>query len=100
MHNTAMMYGAEFFKTYLNDSKGLKIVDIAAKDVNGSLRTVATPNNSFIGVDFLPANGVDVVITNPYELPFENESIDVIVASSCFEHSEFFGYFLTRLSEF
>ena len=31
-----------------------------------------------------------MVITDPYSLPFDSESVDVAVSSSCFEHSEFF----------
>jgi SAM-dependent methyltransferase len=90
MHDTAMHYGEAFFKTYLKNTKDITIIDIGSQDVNGSLRSVAPPNNKYIGLDFVEANGVDVLITDPYSLPFENESVDVIVSSSCFEHSEFF----------
>jgi SAM-dependent methyltransferase len=31
-----------------------------------------------------------VVIDDAYKLPFDEESFDVVVTSSCFEHSEFF----------
>lgn len=85
-----MEYGAAFFNTYLSNAKDLTFVDIGSQDVNGSLRSVASPNNKFIGVDFLEAKGVDVVITDPYSLPFEDASVDAVVSSSCFEHSEFF----------
>jgi SAM-dependent methyltransferase len=90
MHDTAMEYGAEFFNVYLKNAKDLTIIDIGSQDINGSLRSVAPPNNKYIGIDFLKAKGVDVVITDQYSLPFDNESVDVIVSSSCFEHSEFF----------
>jgi SAM-dependent methyltransferase len=90
MHDTAMKYGAAFFNTYLSNAKNLTIVDAGANDVNGSLRSVAPPNNKYIGVDFVKAKGVDVVITDPYSFPFEDESADVVLSSSCFEHSEFF----------
>jgi SAM-dependent methyltransferase len=90
MHDSAMKYGAAFFNAYLKNTKDLTIVDIGSQDVNGSLRSVAPPNNKYIGVDFVEAKGVDVVITDPYSLPFEDESVDVVVSSSCFEHSEFF----------
>ena len=96
MHDTAMEYGAAFFNTYLKDTKDLTIVDIGSQDVNGSLRSVAPPNNKYVGVDFVNAKGVDVVITDPYSLPFENESVDVVVSSSCFEHSEFFWLLFTE----
>jgi len=90
MHDIAMKHGAAFFNTYLSNAKNLTIVDVGAQNVWGSLRSVAPPNNKYIGVDFLKAKGVDVVITDPYSLPFEDESVDVVVSSSCFEHSEFF----------
>jgi SAM-dependent methyltransferase len=90
MHDTSMNYGAAFFNTYLKNTKDLTIVDVGSQDVNGSLRSVAPPNNKYIGVDFVEAKGVDVVITDPYSLPFEDESVDAVVSSSCFEHSEFF----------
>ncbi len=37
MHGTALDFANRFFTTYLRDTKGLKIVDIGARDVNGSL---------------------------------------------------------------
>jgi SAM-dependent methyltransferase len=90
MHDTAMRYGEAFFKTYLSNSQNAIIVDIGSQDVNGSLRSVAPSNNKYVGVDFIKAKGVDVVITDPYRLPFKDGSVDVVVSSSCFEHSEFF----------
>src|SRR5262245_22184991 len=90
MHDTAMEIGKKFFETYTKNKTGLKIIDVGAQDVNGSLRSVAPPNNHYIGIDFVEGKGVDIVITDPYKLPIEDNSIDVVVCSSCFEHSEFF----------
>jgi SAM-dependent methyltransferase len=90
MHDTAMSYGKYFFSTYLKGATGLTILDIGAQDVNGSLRSVAPMNNHYIGADFVKGKGVDVILDDPYVLPFEDGSIDVVVSSSCFEHSEFF----------
>ena len=72
MHDTAMEYGAAFFNTYLKNTKDLTIVDIGSQDVNGSLRSVAPQNNKYIGVDLGVVMGIDVVITDPYSLPFED----------------------------
>lgn len=90
MHYSAMEYGRIFFSQYTKANSGIRIVDIGSQDVNGSLRSVSLSGNKFIGVDFVVGKGVDVVITDPYNLPFESDSIDVVVCSSCFEHSEFF----------
>jgi len=88
MHDTALEHCSLFFKAYYQQSTGLKIVEIGAQDVNGSLRAVAGPGNTYIGVDFV--EGADVVLTDPYSLPFDSDSVDVCLCSSCFEHSEFF----------
>lgn len=90
MHDTALEFGKMFFDTYIDKAENLVIVDVGAQDVNGSLRSVAPINNQYIGVDFAEGAGVDLVINDPYSLPFEDNSVDVCVCSSCFEHSDFF----------
>lgn len=91
MHDTALEIGKKFFDTYLNNSSGLVVIDIGSQDVNGSLRSVIPSKNiKYVGVDFVEGKGVDIVISDPYSLPFEENYADVVVCSSCFEHSEFF----------
>jgi SAM-dependent methyltransferase len=93
MHPTAMNNGQSFFNTYsdfFNKDKTTKVVEVGSQDVNGSLKFV-TPNDfQYIGVDFQAAKGVDIVLEDPYLLPFDTESIDIVLSSSCFEHSEMF----------
>ena len=90
MHDTALDLGGKFFVTYASNKTGLLIVDVGAQDVNGSLRSLAPNGNKFVGVDFVEGKGVDVILTDPYSLPFDDESVDICVTSSVFEHSEFF----------
>ncbi len=93
MHPTAKSNCKSFFEAYLNAFPGaqrLKIVEIGSQDVNGSLREVAPPTCEYVGVDFVEGKGVDVVLTDPYSLPLESESADIVLSSSCFEHSEMF----------
>lgn len=94
MHPSAMANGARFFDTYVRHLPAPLVVDIGSQDVFGSLRTVAPPGARYVGVDMAPGKGVDVVIADPYVLPFETGSVDVVVSSSCVEHMEFFwlGY--------
>ena len=66
------------------------VVEIGSQDVNGSLRSTAPTNFDYVGVDFVSGKGVDVVLNDPYKLPFDSESVDVVLSSSCFEHSEMF----------
>lgn len=90
MHPSAMENGKIFFDTYVSRLGPVKLVEIGSQNVNGSLREVAPSNVEYIGVDFVEGQGVDVILNDPYVLPFETSSIDLVVSSSCFEHSEMF----------
>jgi SAM-dependent methyltransferase len=92
MHESAIKNGEVFFATYSKYFKDslVTVVDIGAQDVNGSLKEVCPKDFKYIGVDFQNGKGVDIVLSDPYTLPFENETIDIVVSSSCFEHSEMF----------
>lgn len=95
MHPTAMMNARHFFGTYLKpEHPGYFVVEIGSQIVpnagGASLKDACPKNAEYIGVDFVSGNGVDVVLTDPYKLPFEENSVDVCVASSVFEHSEMF----------
>lgn len=90
MHVTALNGGRLFFDTYVKGSSLNSIVDIGAQNVNGSLKDVAPEGVSYLGVDFVAGNGVDVILDDPYVLPFASDSVDVVVCSSVFEHSEMF----------
>lgn len=93
MHSSAMANCKRFFDCYggsfLPESRP-RIIEIGAQDVNGSLREVSPPYFEYVGVDFVAGKGVDVVITDPYALPFADGEADVVLTSSCFEHSEMF----------
>lgn len=93
MHSTAMQNCQSFFDTYaptLTSRLHVKVIEIGSQNVNGTLRDTCPDHFEYIGVDFQDAKGVDVVLQDPYLLPFEDESIDVVLSSSCFEHSEMF----------
>lgn len=98
MHQSALMYGKRFFDTYCSSADEHRVVlDIGSQDVNGSLRDVCPVKMKYIGVDFAEGKGVDVILKDPYKLPFDDETADVVVCSSCFEHSEFFWLVLLEI---
>jgi SAM-dependent methyltransferase len=90
MHPTAMANARLFFETYCDGLAGGTVLDVGAQDVNGSLRSVCPAGLNYVGVDFVQGKGVDIVLDDPYQLPFADASVDVVVSSSCFEHSEMF----------
>ena len=88
-----MSNGKNFFEVHagaFENQSSVRVVDVGAQDVNGSLRQVCPSHFEYIGLDFQKARGVDIVLDDPYSLPLESESVDIVVSSSCFEHSEMF----------
>lgn len=89
MHTTAYRYGKAFFDKYVKGDK-IKIVEIGSQDINGSLKDHSPSTAEYIGLDFVPGKSVDIVLQDAYHFPLADNSTDVVVTSSCFEHSQFF----------
>lgn len=92
MHDTSIENGTNFIKNYIQDKKGT-LVEIGSKTygTSFSFKKIISPENiNYIGIDFQSGTNVDIVIGDPYEFPLENGSVDWVISSSCFEHSEFF----------
>jgi SAM-dependent methyltransferase len=93
MHPSAMKNAHRFLETYYpaESVKGpITVIDVGAQDVNGSLKQLMRPPLEYVGVDCVAGKGVDVVLTDAYTLPFQDATADVVMCSSCFEHSEMF----------
>lgn len=92
MHYAALESGRKFFNTYcVPQAHGLKVVELGSQNINGSLRDAISSNVAeYVGLDFSPGNGVDVILKDAYSLPFNDNTFDIMVTSSCFEHSEMF----------
>ena len=92
MHPTTLFNCQNFFDTYSDAFQGAdtRVIEIGSQDVNGSLRTCCPERFGYVGVDFVSGEGVDVVLEDPYSLPFATASIDIVLTSSCLEHSEMF----------
>lgn len=46
------------------------------------MRSVALPEDKYIGLDFVEGKGVDAVLTDAYKLSLDDNSADVVVSSS------------------
>ena len=85
MHDTAYEHGRWFFELYWSESFQT-VVELGSQDVNGSLRDQCPTEALYIGVDVMPAKGVDLVVGPGDALPVASESVDVVVTSSALEH--------------
>lgn len=85
MHPSAMDSAEKFARDYLCKIP-LRIADVGAFDVNGSVRPIFTrPEWQYVGLDISPGPNVDVVIDRDW-LNVEPESFDVVVSTSTLEH--------------
>jgi SAM-dependent methyltransferase len=88
VHDTAEAIGGEFLKRY--SRAGDVILEIGAYDVNGGIRRFAHPAAIYIGADIAVGPGVDIVTKAGESLPIASCSVDIVIATSVFEHDSFF----------
>jgi len=96
MHASSLENMNRCIATYLlpnlssNISK-IKVIDIGGADVDGSYADFFQSSQfEYQGVDLEPSAGVSVVLDDPYKLPFETESVDLVISGQMLEHCEFF----------
>jgi SAM-dependent methyltransferase len=89
MHKSAYEIGAKFLDRYMAIEME-SVLEVGALDVNGSLKDFKRAGCEWLGVDLEPGKGVDVVIERASKLPFEDNSFDLVVATSVFEHDPTF----------
>ena len=75
------------------------VLDIGSLNINGSYRQIFDLLGcSYHGVDLEAGPGVDTVLTDPYQLPFDDSSFDIVFSGQVFEHSEFFWKLFSEMT--
>ncbi len=97
MHNSALRIGGKFLENYWHE-KMSTILEIGSYDVNGSLRVKQPEGSSWVGVDIEAGPGVDQVVELGKPLPFPENSFDIIIATSVFEHDPSFWKTLSDMA--
>jgi SAM-dependent methyltransferase len=91
MHSSALTNAKKFFDTYSTAMPdGAIVVDVGSMDINGSIKDVCPTRFNYVGIDFESGKNVDLVMLDPYVVPVHDEKVDIVTASSVFEHSEMF----------
>jgi SAM-dependent methyltransferase len=90
LENMSLCY-ARFLANAPQKQDRMVVVDVGGANVNGGYRDVF-PDERFryVAVDLAEGEGVDVVLDDPYKLPFEDGSVDVVISGQMLEHCEFF----------
>jgi SAM-dependent methyltransferase len=76
----------------------VRVVDLGSAAVNGSYRELFGDKTEYIGLDLESGPGVDMVLADPYRLPFADASIDLVVSGQMLEHCPNFWRVFTEIS--
>jgi SAM-dependent methyltransferase len=95
MHLSAVEAVQAFFSIYCAERSQLAVVDLGASIAHGPLRSIVPDNCTYTGLGRCSGPGVNLVLDDPYRFPISDQSVDVVVASTCLERDPF--YWLTFL---
>lgn len=79
-----------------------RVIELGARDVNGSIRPLFTTAEVYVGVDVAPGPAVDLVadaatLTRDQVVPVDGPLFDVAVCCEVFEHAERWPDILARM---
>ena len=91
MHKSSLEKMEKFILDYLKDQDELKVIDVGSRDTNGSYRPFFSKRGwEYKGLDIVGGKNVDIVSDDPYNWSdLEDDSVDVVISGSTFEHIEF-----------
>jgi predicted O-methyltransferase YrrM len=96
MHASSLMNMQRCYEHYArrHDWRGhdtIEVLDIGGSNVNGSYADIFSgPQFRYRAADIDAAAGVEITLEDPYSLPLEDDSINIVISGQAFEHVEFF----------
>ena len=85
MHSNCEDLVRDFVKNYFPVSSEKKIIEVGSTNINGSIRH-RFPDAEYVGVDIVAYDGVDIVMEDPYNFPFDNDTFDLAISTNTLEH--------------
>lgn len=91
LENMQKCYERYICGNYFRNNENITVLDIGGANVNGSYSDIFSPAKfNYIAADIAAGEGVDLVLEDPYKLPFDDGSVDIIISGQAFEHVEYF----------
>ena len=104
MHQSSIENMQNIFELFVKkfpwpEGKIIDVIDIGGRNVNGSYSDIFSGSEfNYQAVDISYDDSVDIVLEDPYRLPFEKESVDLIISGQTFEHVEFFWVLFNEMA--
>jgi len=84
---------------YLSQRDNITVLDVGGANVNGSYADIFSLDKfNYVAADISESEGVDLVLNDPYKLPFADHSVDIIISGQAFEHIEYFWLLFEEMS--
>lgn len=91
LENMYRCYARYLHADFLRARDEVVVLDVGGADVNGGYRQIfADPRFRYLTVDLAEGAGVDIVLDDPYRLPLEDGSVDIVLSGQMLEHCELF----------
>ncbi|MEE9328322.1 MAG: methyltransferase domain-containing protein [Cocleimonas sp.] len=84
---------------FIANRNKITVLDIGGANVNGSYADIFSQDKfDYIAADIETGEGIDMVLKDPYKIPVEDGSIDILISGQAFEHVEFFWLLFEEMS--
>jgi len=91
LENMYLCYDRFVVGSDLEKKEQVSVLDVGGSDYNGSYRDVFShPRFLYTAADLNKGEGVHLVLDDPYKLPLDDKSIDIVISGQMLEHCEFF----------
>jgi ubiquinone/menaquinone biosynthesis C-methylase UbiE len=91
LENMQKCYQKYVKKWFSPQQKNITVIDIGGANINGAYADIFS-GKEFVykSADISSAENIDIILKDPYKLPFQDGSIDILISGQVFEHVEFF----------
>lgn len=87
----AQCYGRFVTASFMEGRERVSVLDFGGANVNGSYRDIfVDPKIDYVAADLVTAEGVDIVLHDPYHIPVADGVFDLVISGQTLEHCEFF----------
>ncbi|MBC58153.1 MAG: methyltransferase type 11 [Confluentimicrobium sp.] len=99
MHRESRLYMQRMFQDHASKLEPGRVLDIGAMGRRPKYRKIWESGGwSYVGCDLAEGPNVDVVLSDPFLFPLEDQSFDAVISGQMLEHNEMFWLSFLEMS--